>query len=55
MALHAVAVPESPYDGHTLATIMLNMERSIGNDITRILGDSDDRDHGVSLGHKFTI
>ena len=52
---HAVAVPQSAYDGHTLATNMLNMERSTGNDIIRILGDSGDRDRGVSLGHKFTI
>ena len=53
--LHAVAVPEIPYDGHTLATIILDMEWSIRNDITRIVADSSDRDHSVSLGHKFTI
>lgn len=30
-ALHAKALPGSPYDGHTLATIIPDMESTIGN------------------------
>ena len=39
-ALHAMALPGNPYDGHTLATIIPDMERTIGGDITRILADA---------------
>jgi IS5 family transposase len=36
-ALHAMALPGNPYDGHTLATVIPDMEKTIGNGITRIL------------------
>ncbi len=39
-ALHAMALPGNPYDGHTLATVIPDMERTIGNGITRILADA---------------
>ena len=32
-ALHAKALPGNPYDGHTLATVIPDMERTIGNGI----------------------
>ena len=37
-ALHAKALPGNPYDGHTLAAIIPDMERTIGNEISRVLG-----------------
>ena len=36
-ALHAMALPGNPYDGHTLATVIPDMEKAIGNGITSIL------------------
>jgi IS5 family transposase len=36
---HAKALPGNPYDGHTLATVIPDMERLIGNIIERILAD----------------
>lgn len=39
-ALHAMALPGNPYDGHTLATIIPDMEKTIGNGIDRILIDA---------------
>lgn len=38
--LHAKALPGSPYDGHTLATVIPDMEKTIGNEIERILADA---------------
>jgi IS5 family transposase len=40
-APHAKALPGSPYDGHTLATIIPDMENAIGNEIDRIFADAD--------------
>ena len=36
-ALHAKALPGNPYDGHTLAEITPDMEKTIGNGIERLL------------------
>ena len=54
-ALHAKALPGNPYDGHTLATIIPDMERTIGNGITRILADAGYRGHNAPLSHKFKV
>ena len=34
---HVKALPGNPYDGHTLETVVPDMEALIGNTITRIL------------------
>lgn len=34
-ALHAKALPGNPYDGHTLASVIPDMETTIGNEISR--------------------
>lgn len=39
-ALHAKALPGNPYDGHTLAAIIPDIEKTIGNEIGRILADA---------------
>lgn len=44
-ALHAKALPGSPYDGHTLASLIPDMENTIGNEISRILADAGYRGH----------
>ena len=38
-ALHAMALPGNPYDGHSLKDVIPDMEKLIGNDIKRILAD----------------
>ena len=54
-ALHAKALPGNPYDGHTLAEIIPDMEKSIGNGIDRILADAGYRGHNAPLSHKFKV
>ena len=50
-----MALPGNPYDGHTLATIIPDMERTIGNGITRILADAGYRGHNAPLSHRFKV
>jgi IS5 family transposase len=54
-ALHAKALPGNPYDGHTLAAIIPDMEKTIGNEIGRILADAGYRGHNAPDSHKFRI
>ena len=46
-ALHAKALPGNPYDGHTLAEIVPDMEKTIGVGLERILrsGNQDETSH----------
>jgi hypothetical protein len=39
------ALPGNPYDGHTLATVIPDMEALVGNAIARILADKGYRAH----------
>ena len=52
---HAKALPGNPYDGHTLAEIVPDMEAMIGNGIDRILADAGYRGHNAPLSHKFKV
>ncbi len=54
-ALHAKALPGNPYDGHTLAAIIPDMEKTIGNEISRILADAGYRGHNAPESHKFRV
>ena len=54
-ALHAKALPGNPYDGHTLAEIIPDIEKTIGAGLDRILADAGYRGHNASLSHKFKI
>ncbi len=54
-ALHAKALPGNPYDGHTLASVIPEMERTIGNELSRILADVGYRGHNAPLSHKFRV
>lgn len=54
-ALHAKALPGNPYDGHTLATVIPDIENTIGNDIERILADAGYRGHNAPESHRFRV
>lgn len=54
-ALHAMALPGNPYDGHTLETVIPDIERSIGHEIERILADAGYRGHNAPDSHKFRV
>ena len=54
-ALHAMALPGNPYDGHTLETVIPDMEKTIGNGISRILADAGYRGHNAPLSHRFKV
>ncbi len=54
-ALHAKVLPGNPYDGHTLASVIPDMERSIGNQIDRILADAGYRGHNAPDSHRFRV
>jgi transposase, IS5 family len=44
---HVKALPGNPYDGHTLATVLPEMERLIGNTIERVIADAGYRGHNA--------
>lgn len=54
-ALHAKALPGNPYDGHTLAAVIPEMEAMIGNGIERILADAGYKGHNAPLAHRFKV
>lgn len=45
--LAAKALPGSPYDGHTLSTVIPHIEALIGNEVKRIITDKGYRGHGM--------
>lgn len=54
-ALHAKALPGNPYDGHTLATVIPDIEQTIGNEIERMLADAGYRGHNAAQSHRFRV
>jgi IS5 family transposase len=54
-ALHAMALPGNPYDGHTLEKIIPAMEDTIGAEIERILADAGYRGHNAPQSHMFRV
>ena len=50
---HARALPGNPYDGHTLETVIPDMEALIGNTMERILADKGYRGHNAPPEYKF--
>ena len=52
---HVKALPGNPYDGHTLATVIPDMEALIGNVIARLLTDKGYRGHNAPPDYKFRI
>ncbi|MBJ6722876.1 IS5 family transposase [Bacillus sp. PR5] len=54
-ALHAKALPGKPYDGHTLATVIPDIETTVGNELSLILADKGYRGHNAPDSHKFRV
>jgi IS5 family transposase len=52
---HVKALPGSPYDGHTLATVIPEMEALIGNTIERLIADKGYRGHNAPPDYKFRV
>jgi len=52
---HVQALPGAPYDGHTLAQIIPDMERKIGASVSRIVADRGYRGHNAPETHKFRV
>ena len=52
---HVKALPGNPYDGHTLATVIPDMEALVGNTIARILTDKGYRGHNAPPAYKFRV
>jgi len=52
---HVKALPGNPYDGHTLATVIPEMEALIGNIIERLLADKGYRGHNAPADYKFRV
>jgi IS5 family transposase len=52
---HAKAMPGNPYDGHTLATVIPEIETQIGANLSRIVADRGYRGHNAPPDHKFKV
>ena len=52
---HIKALPGNPYDGHTLATIIPDLEKQIGVSLQRIIADAGYRGHNAPATHKFKV
>ena len=52
---HVTALPGNPYDGHTLARVIPDMEKQIGASVTRIVADRGYRGGNAPLSHKFRV
>jgi len=52
---HVKALPGNPYDGHTLATVIPEMEALVGNTIARMLMDKGYRGHNAPPDYKFRV
>ena len=52
---HAKALPGNPYDGHTLETVIPEIEAQIGASLTRIVADRGYRGHNAPPDHRFKV
>ena len=52
---HVKAIPGAPYDGHTLAVVIPEMEQQIGATIKRIVADRGYCGHNAPEEHKFRV
>lgn len=53
--LAAKALPGSPYDGHTLSSVIPHLERTIGNEIKRVIADKGYRGHGMPSPYSMRV
>jgi len=52
---HVAALPGNPYDGHTLAKVIPEMEELVGNTIERLIADAGYRGHNAPPDYKFRV
>jgi transposase, IS5 family len=52
---HLKTLPGNPYDGHTLATVIPEMEALVGNIIERLVLDKGYRGHNAPPDYKFRV
>ena len=52
---HVKALPGNPYDGHTLETVIPEMESQIGANLARIVADRGYRGHNAPPDHKLKV
>jgi transposase, IS5 family len=52
---HVAALPGNPYDGHTLAEVIPDMEALIGTTVERILADAGYRGHNAPPAYRFRV
>jgi IS5 family transposase len=52
---HVKALPGNPYDGHTLAAVIPEMETQIGASLARIVADRGYRGHNAPPDHRFKV
>ena len=53
--LHAKALPGNPYDGHTLAVVIPEIEASVGASLAKIVADAGYRGHNASKEKAFKV
>jgi len=51
--LHAKALPGNPYDGHTLESVIPDIEATTGTALSRILAEAGYKGHNAPAGYKF--
>jgi IS5 family transposase len=52
---HVKTLPGNPYDGHTLETVIPEIETQIGASLSRIVADRGYRGHNAPPGHKMKV
>jgi IS5 family transposase len=52
---HVAALPGNPYDGHTLANIIPDMQALVGNVLDRVIADAGYRGHNAPPEHRFKV
>jgi IS5 family transposase len=52
---HVKALPGNPYDGHTLKTVIPEIETQIGANLARIVADRGYRGHNAPPDHKMKV
>jgi IS5 family transposase len=53
--LHAKALPGNPYDGHTLATVIPEIETSVGANLCKVVTDAGYRGHNAPKDKQFKV
>jgi transposase, IS5 family len=53
--VHAKALPGKPYDGHTLGTIIPEIEEQLGVTLQRIIADAGYRGHNAPSAYRFKV